>query len=99
VKCAAGQVKVDPAVFAEYAWSGRTAGYHRARIRAALGFRESTVAMRASWRDWLAAELCPAGLNRDRPRLALLARCRHERIEPPGPGRIERIPGTAAGQC
>ena len=40
VKFVAGQLKVDPVLFAAYAWSGRTAEYHRAQIRAALGFRE-----------------------------------------------------------
>jgi hypothetical protein len=45
--------------------------------------------------DWLAAEVCPAELNRDRLRVALLARCRRERIEPPGPSRVERILGAA----
>ena len=42
-----------------------------------------------------AEELCPVELNRDRLRLALLARCRQERVEPPGPSRAERILGTA----
>lgn len=91
----AGQVTVDPAVFAEYAWSGRTIEYHRAQIRSALGFREPTVGDEDKLADWLAAEVCPAELNRDRLRLALLARCRQERVEPPGPSRIERILGTA----
>ena len=95
VEFVAGQVKVDPAVFAEYAWSGRTVEYHRAQIRAALGFREPTVGDEDKLADWLAAEVCPAELNRDRLRLALLARCRQEQIEPPGPCRVERILGTA----
>jgi uncharacterized protein DUF4158 len=42
VRYVAGQVKVDPALFGEYAWSGSTIEYHRAQIRAALGFREPT---------------------------------------------------------
>jgi hypothetical protein len=91
----AGQVKVDPAVFGEYAWSGRTIEYHRAQIRAALGYCEPTVGDEDKLADWLAAELCPVELNRDRLRLALLARCRQERVEPPGPSRIERILGAA----
>jgi hypothetical protein len=49
-----GQVKVDPAVFREYAWSGRTVEYHRAQIRTALGSASRRWAMRTSWRTgWL----------------------------------------------
>ena len=95
VEFVAGQVKVDPAVFGEYAWSGRTVEYHRAQIRTALGFREPTVGDEDKLADWLAAEVCPAELNRDGLRLALLARCRQEQIEPPGPSRVERMLGTA----
>ena len=50
MRLAAGQVKADPAMFAGYAWPGRTAGYHRAQVRAVLGFREPAAAMRTSWR-------------------------------------------------
>src|SRR5208337_3942235 len=40
VEFMAGQVKVDPALFAEYRWSGSTIEYHRAQIREFHGFRE-----------------------------------------------------------
>jgi hypothetical protein len=84
VKFVAAQVKVDPAMFAGYAWSGRTAEYHRAQLRAVPGFREPVVGDEDKLADWLAAEAYPAEPNRDRLRLALLARCRQDRIEPPG---------------
>lgn len=42
---------------------------------------------------WLAQEVCPSELNEDRQREAVLARCRAERIEPPG--RMSRIIGSA----
>jgi Domain of unknown function (DUF4158) len=95
VKFAAGQVTVDPVLFAGYAWSGRTAEYHRARIRTALGFREPTVGDEDKLVEWLASEVCPAEPSRDRLRVALLARCRQMQTEPPAPGRIERILGAA----
>ncbi|GAA3507740.1 hypothetical protein FHR32_007259 [Streptosporangium album] len=44
---------------------------------------------------WLAAEICPLKMSRDRLRAALLARCREERIEPPRPAPIERLLGAA----
>ena len=91
----AGQVGVAAAEFAAYDWAGRTVKNHRAQLRAALGFREPTAGDEDKLADWLAAELCPVEQNRDRLRLALLARCRLEWIEPPGPSRVERILGAA----
>jgi hypothetical protein len=91
----ARQVGVAAGEFAAYDWAGRAIKNHRAQIRAALGFREPAVGDEDKLADWLAAELCPVELNRDRLRLALLARCRQERVEPPGPSRVERILGTA----
>ncbi len=38
----AAQVRVEPALFGDYAWAGRTIDYHRAQIREALGFRPAT---------------------------------------------------------
>ena len=91
----ARQVGVAAEEFASYDWSGRTIKNHRAQIREVNQFREPTVGDEDKLADWLAGELCPVELNRDRLRLALLARCREEQIEPPGPSRIERILGTA----
>jgi len=91
----AGQVNVDPDRGADYEWAGRTIEHHRAQIRQALGFREPTGADEDQFARWLAEEVCGVELNADRCREALLARCRAERIEPPGPSRIERILGTA----
>ena len=39
----ATQVEVDAAAYLQYDWQGRTTQYHRAQIRAALGFREASV--------------------------------------------------------
>ena len=91
----AQQVGVAAEEFASYDWSGRTIKSHRAQIREAYQFREPTVGDEDKLAGWLAGELCPVELNRDRLRLALLARCREDRIEPPGPSRIERILGAA----
>ena len=89
----AEQVKVEPAEFALYRWTGRTIEYHRAQIRDAFGFREFTRADEDKLADWLATEECPVELRDEHLREALLVRCRGERLEPPG--RIERIIGSA----
>ena len=89
----AEQVKVDPGLFAAYAWSGRTIEYHRAQIRDALGFRESRREDEDRLASWLADEVCPVELSEERLRDAVLARCRADRIEPVG--RLDRILGAA----
>ncbi|MCW2877281.1 MAG: transposase Tn3 family protein, partial [Sphaerisporangium sp.] len=91
----AGQVKVDAELFGDYAWSGRTIEYHRKEVRDFHGFRPVTVADEEKLVFWLAADICSKEMSRDRLRAALLARCRQEKIEPPTPGRIERLLGSA----
>ena len=44
----AGQMKVDPAEFAGYAFTGRTAEYHRAQIRDRWASGRSAAVMRTS---------------------------------------------------
>lgn len=87
------QVKVGADQLAKYTWSGRTIEYHRAQVREALGFREAIRADEDSLTAWLSEEVAPDEVSEDRLREALLARCRAERIEPPG--RVERIISAA----
>ncbi|MET8873597.1 DUF4158 domain-containing protein [Nocardia sp. NPDC004604] len=95
VSYVAEQLKVDPAEFGAYPWSGRSAKYHRERVRAAFGFREFSVGDEDKLTGWLAAEVCPVELRDEQLRQALLVRCRAERIEPPTSGRIDRLIGSA----
>lgn len=89
------QVGVPAVEFAGYDWSGRSVKYHRAQIRKTLAFREASVGDEDKLATWLAEEVCPVELAEDLLHEALLARCRAERVEPPGPSRIERVLGTA----
>jgi TnpA family transposase len=89
----ASQMRVDPALFGGYVWSGRTIEYHRAQIRDALGFRPATRADEEALAEWLAAEVAPLEPSDERLRDALLVRCRNERIEPPG--RLDRVMARA----
>jgi hypothetical protein len=77
-----------------YGWSRRTIEYHRARIRAARGFREATAADEERMVAWLADELCGVELDQRRLREDLLARFRERLIEPPGSSRLDRIIGS-----
>jgi len=89
----AAQVRVEPALFGDYAWAGRTIEYHRAQIREALGFRPATRADEQALADWLATDVAPFEASDERLREALLARCRTERLEPPG--RPDRLIASA----
>jgi len=67
----------------------------RAQIRSAFGFRAFSASDEDKLAGWLAGEVCPVEQREDHLRVALLTRCRAERIEPPGPSRVDRILGTA----
>jgi hypothetical protein len=95
VEFVARQVGVEPAELGLYEWTGSTIAYHRAQIRAHLGFRECTVADAEQLTRWLAAAVCEAERRPELVRDELLARCRAERIEPPAAGRIDRIVRSA----
>ena len=51
-------VKVAPALFARYSWSGRSIKYHRSQIRKVYGTRPPTEDDEERWAQWLAMELC-----------------------------------------
>ncbi|SFO06956.1 Transposase and inactivated derivatives, TnpA family [Streptomyces sp. cf124] len=95
VSYVAQQVKVPAEEWAAYDWSGRAIKRHRTEIRGAFGFRECTKEDQAQLAEWLAVELCGVELNRDRLAEAVVARCRNDRLEPPTPGRIARLVGSA----
>ena len=95
VEFVARQVGVPPAELGFYEWSGSTIEYHRAQIRAHLGFRECSVSDADKVAAWLASTVCERERRLELVRAALLAHCRQERIESPTPGRIERIVRSA----
>jgi TnpA family transposase len=99
VEFVARQVGVEPADLGLYEWTGSTIAYHRAQIRAHLGFRECTVADAEQLTHWLAAAVCEAERRPELVRDELLVRCRAERIEPPAAGRIDRIVRSALHQA
>jgi hypothetical protein len=70
----AGQAMVDPPALAKYSWAD-----HRVPPGAGprgLGFRGCREADEERLASWLAEEVCPFELGRDRLREALLTRCR-----------------------
>ncbi|EKX65311.1 DUF4158 domain-containing protein [Streptomyces ipomoeae] len=95
VEFVARQVQVPAAELDAYEWSGRTVEYHRAQIRGHLGFRECSVADADKLTGWLAEHAACKERRPEQVRVELLARCRTESIEPPTPGRCDRIVSAA----
>jgi len=85
------QVGVAPEAYVQYAWQGRTIEYHRAQIREALGFRESTVADAEEVTAWLVAQILPREHHEERLRDMAYQRFRTLQLEAPTPARITRI--------
>ena len=85
-----GQLEVSPDVFHEFPWKGRSIERQRAKIRQYLGVREATVKDAEELTKWLVGVV---GEQRQEETLktAVYQRCRERQIEPPTPGRIERI--------
>lgn len=99
VQFVAGQVKIPPSDLGLYEWAGRTNRYHQAQIRDHFGFRECSVEDADKLAAWLASEVCEAERQPEVVRQELLARCRTERVEPPTPGRVDRIVRSAVRQA
>jgi TnpA family transposase len=99
VEYVARQVGVPVGDLGFYEWTGRTIERQRAQIRAALGFRECTVADGEKLTAWLAEHVAEVERRPELVRQELLARCRMEHVEPPTTGRVERIVASALRQA
>jgi hypothetical protein len=92
----ARQVGVSAACYAEYDWNGRAIKYHRAQIRSFLGFREATVRDTEALAAWLSEHVLPQAHADEHVKAAAYQRLRDLSIEPPTPGRLDRIIASAA---
>ncbi len=95
VEAVARQVGVPAAAWTGYDWRGRTIEYHRAQIRAALGFREATDEDAAALTHWLEGQVLATERRHDRLVAAARERCRSLRIEPPFSERLDRLVRSA----
>src|SRR5216684_6100767 len=83
VRFLATQVGVDAALFAQYAWEGRTIEAHRAQIREIAKIREFRRADEEALLDWLCAEILDHEQHPDRLSALIRAECRTRAIEAP----------------
>ena len=95
VESVAPQVEVAAAEYRVYDHSGRTAEYHRAQIREAFGFRPATAADADELAAWLLQEVAPYEYDAERLKEASYTRLRALKIEPPTPGRVDRLVRSA----
>ena len=91
VEAIALQVGVPAAAWRGYAWQGRTVEYHRAQIRAALGFREATLDDAEALGRWLDGKVLALERRHDRLVAAAREQCRALKLEPPLPDRLDRL--------
>ncbi|MBV9169592.1 MAG: DUF4158 domain-containing protein [Chloroflexi bacterium] len=91
----AKQVGVPAEAYVAYDWRGRAIKYHRAQIRAALGFCETTVQDAEQLVQWLVQAVLPHDWALDRIRAAAYDRCRDRHLEPPSPDRLDRLVRSA----
>jgi TnpA family transposase len=91
VRHIAEQIELLPELFAQYQTEGRTAEYHRAQIREALGFHPITEPEIEAILAWMEQHI----LTQEREEEALLSifytRCRELHLEPPATKRLTRL--------
>lgn len=87
----ARQLDLQPELYAQYAWTGRTVAYHRIQIRQALGFREATEQDIEDLTNWLQREVVPNEHRPEQLQEAVYAHCRARQLEPAAPKRVERL--------
>ncbi|HXR64835.1 MAG TPA: DUF4158 domain-containing protein [Ktedonobacteraceae bacterium] len=83
VRFLATQVGVDPTLFVQYAWEGRTIEAHRAQIREITKIREFRRADEEALLDWLTTSILPHEQHPERLRELIRAECRTREVDVP----------------
>ena len=91
VNYVANQLKLDPALYAQYDWDGRTIKAHRAQIRDLLKYREATTIDTEEMKTWLVSEKLASDQNLEHLKVIVMKRFHDLKIEPPTPDRMERV--------
>ncbi len=83
------------AQYRNYDHHGRTVEYHRAQVRQSFSFRQATVEDAEGLAEWLLEQVTSREYDAERLMEAAYARLRILKVEPPTPGRIERVVRSA----
>jgi Tn3 transposase DDE domain/Domain of unknown function (DUF4158) len=87
----AQQLQIPSDSYSDYDWQGRSISNHRASIRKLFGFRTATVQDSAQMSNWLIEEILPNEQRIEPISELVYQRWRELQIEPPTPGRVERL--------
>lgn len=91
----AQQIQIPSNYYSDYDWQGRSITNHRAAIRKLFGFRVAKVADGEKMIDWLKAEIIESEQRIEPITELVYQRFRELQIEPPTPGRVERLVKSA----
>ena len=87
----AKQVDVPSAEYLDYDWNGRSMKRHRGEIRSFLGIRKASVKDAKQMVDWLINSVLASEVDLEHLKVVVEQQFLHLKIEPPTPGRIERL--------
>ena len=94
----ANQIQIPESSYSDYDWQGRSAKVYRVEIRRFFNFRVATVRDSAQMSDWLVQEILPDEQRFESLKELVYQRFRELQIEPPTPGRVERLIRSAITQ-
>ena len=98
IELIANQLAVSAVLLRDYDWNGRVARRHRSELRELTGFRPATSQDAEQLKAYLLRAVAPKESTRAGVSEVALSWCRRHRIEPPTPGRLDRIIGSALRQ-
>ncbi len=87
----ASQIDLPESSYSDYDWQGRSAKVYRVEIRRLFNFRVATVIDSEQMSDWLIREILPSEQKFESLQEFVRQRWRELQIEPPTPGRVERL--------
>ncbi|MEO0373919.1 MAG: Tn3 family transposase [Cyanobacteria bacterium P01_A01_bin.17] len=94
----ADQLGLDESLYQQYNWQGRSIKYHRAEIRARLGFHPMGLSDYRVLKQWLIDHILPQVVDERLIKQSLYEELRARKIEPPTYARLERLMNSAQRQ-
>ncbi|NEQ64813.1 MAG: Tn3 family transposase, partial [Symploca sp. SIO2D2] len=94
----ASQINIPENRISDFDWQGRSAKVYRVEIRRLFNFRVATVQDSVQMSEWLIQEILPNEQRLESLTELVYQRWRELQIEPPTPGRVERLVRSAITQ-